>query len=363
MTLTGTYADAPQTPGTPGRPLDLAPTVGRRSHRCASVSGTAARAVSRCADVCGMAPAGSVERRWWQLRCVWRGAARGTGGSWRSVRPQVAVPGGEGSSREAGGSQASRVPVPSGRHAQPGDSSHPCPPGSRPKFPVKLLSGRGASPGAPILGDQVHRHPGLIQTSRLPSGPHVMLLELTELFLAPALTHADEYGKDQLHSTGLVPEMRNDFGPTPFLCKGPFRQVRRAHILAMPCGHLQVIETGLGIVLQTPARLWEGIVIRRQQGLLTALTFLKRRRIPHVGDQGFAGRPRLRGHLLVEMLHRMKPTAHPQRARPHTVHRLDQAWRPVRGDRHGRLQPTFDQIPPHLQTTRITFTMGGREGQ
>ena len=37
-------------------------------------------------------------------------------------------------------------------------------PGSRPKFPVKLLSGRGASPGAPILGDQVHRHPGLIQT-------------------------------------------------------------------------------------------------------------------------------------------------------------------------------------------------------
>ena len=35
---------------------------------------------------------------------------------------------------------------------------------SRPKFPVKLLSGRGASPGAPILGDQVHRHPGLIQT-------------------------------------------------------------------------------------------------------------------------------------------------------------------------------------------------------
>ena len=31
MTLTGTYADAPQTPGAPGRPLDLAPTVGRRS--------------------------------------------------------------------------------------------------------------------------------------------------------------------------------------------------------------------------------------------------------------------------------------------------------------------------------------------
>jgi hypothetical protein len=29
---------------------------------------------------------------------------------------------------------------------------------SRPKFPVKLLSGRSASPGAPLLGDQVYRH-------------------------------------------------------------------------------------------------------------------------------------------------------------------------------------------------------------
>jgi hypothetical protein len=65
----------------------------------------------------------------------------------------------------------------------------------------------------------------------------------------------------------------------------------------------------------------------------------------------------------VEMLPLMKPTAHPQRARPHPVHRLDQAWRSVRGDRHGRLQPTFDQSPQHLPPTRITFPLGGREGQ
>ena len=102
-----------------------------------------------------------------------------------------------------------------------------------------------------------------------------MLLELTQLLLAPALTHPDEHRQDQLHETDLVPEMRNDFGPTPFLFKGPFRQVRRAPLLAMPRGHLQVMETGLRRVLQTPARLGKGVTRWRQQGRLTALTCLK----------------------------------------------------------------------------------------
>jgi hypothetical protein len=35
--------------------------------------------------------------------------------------------------------------------------------GARPTFPVKSLSGRGASPGAPILAQSLHRDQGVIQ--------------------------------------------------------------------------------------------------------------------------------------------------------------------------------------------------------
>jgi hypothetical protein len=59
----------------------------------------------------------------------------------------------------------------------------------------------------------------------------------------------------------------------------------------------------------------------------------------------------------------MKPTAPPPRAGPHPGRRLAHAWRSVRGERHGRLQPAFAQLPPPLQTPRITCTLGGREGQ
>ena len=73
--------------------------------------------------------------------------------------------------------------------------------------------------------------------------------------------------------------MGNDFGASPLLFKGALCQVRGPHILAMTRGHLEMIETGLGIILQTPARLREGGLIVCQEGLLAALAFLKRRRI------------------------------------------------------------------------------------
>ena len=68
----------------------------------------------------------------------------------------------------------------------------------------------------------------------------------------------------------------------PVLFKSALRQVRRAHILAMACGHLQMIETGFRIVRQAPARFRKGLLILGQQRLLAALAFLKGWGIPHV---------------------------------------------------------------------------------
>jgi len=80
-------------PEPPGRPLAIAKTGVMISNRGSSVSGAAALAGSRCASGCGTATAVRVWRRRWRLRRVWRWAARGYAGSWRIVRPRVAVPG------------------------------------------------------------------------------------------------------------------------------------------------------------------------------------------------------------------------------------------------------------------------------
>ena len=61
------------------------------------------------------------------------------------------------------------------------------------------------------------------------------------------------------------------------------QQVRRAHILAMACGHLQMIATGFRIVRPAPARFRKGLLILGQQRLLAALAVLKGWSIPHVG--------------------------------------------------------------------------------
>jgi hypothetical protein len=122
----------------------------------------------------------------------------------------------------------------------------------------------------------------------------VVLCALTTRLLAPAFTQADEHGEDQRHSTRLVPQMWNAVGPSPLLFKSAFRKVRWAHLLAMPPGHLQVIAASL--VLQTPASLGKGVVIRRQRGLLPALAFQKRWGIAQVGRHDFERRPGRRGH-------------------------------------------------------------------
>jgi hypothetical protein len=109
-----------------------------------------------------------------------------------------------------------------------------------------------------------------------------MLCELTQLLLPPALTHAHEHSANHLDYTGLVPQMGHAFRAPPLLCKDALRPVRGLHILAMPRGHLAVIETGLGVSLQAPVRLRAGVLLVGPQGLLAALAFFKRRRIPHV---------------------------------------------------------------------------------
>src|SRR5215467_267190 len=90
----------PQEP--PGRPMAIAKTVVMISNRCSSVLGAAAMEVSRCASGCGTATAVIVWRRRWRLRSVWRWAVRGYAGSWRIVRPIVAVPWGCVSSMDSG---------------------------------------------------------------------------------------------------------------------------------------------------------------------------------------------------------------------------------------------------------------------
>jgi hypothetical protein len=106
--------------------MDIAKTGVMISTRCSAVSGYAAMAVSLCASGCGTATAVIVWRLRGRLRRVWRGAARGYAGSWRLVRPRGAGPWVCVSRMDSGCSHSSRVPVPSGTHAKPGDSSNPC---------------------------------------------------------------------------------------------------------------------------------------------------------------------------------------------------------------------------------------------
>jgi len=61
--------------------------------------------------------------------------------------------------------------------------------------------------------------------------------------------------------------MGNHFGTPPFLLKGALREVRGPDILPMPRRDLQVIETGLGIVGQAPARFGKGPLILCEQRL------------------------------------------------------------------------------------------------
>ena len=98
-----------------------------------------------------------------------------------------------------------------------------------------------------------------------------MLLQLTQLLLAPTLTHAAEASEDALATAGTSPLRRGAIGPPPGLAASAFRQVGRAHLRAMPPRTLQRMPTRLGILLKAPTRFWAGGLILRQQGLPAAL--------------------------------------------------------------------------------------------
>jgi hypothetical protein len=203
----------------------------------------------------------------------------------------------------------------------------------------------------------------LVEPSRLPQGPHLVLLERTLLLFAPAFTPPYQYCKDALHSAGFIPQRRDHCGAPPFRLKRARCEVRGPHILPMPSGHLQVMEAGRALVSHTAAGFGKRGLIWLDQVMEAPLPFVKRRGVPQVGHQGLARWPGLRGHLLGQMLQLMKPAPHPQSPRPHRVNRFDAPWGAIRRDGHRRLEPALEQIPSHLQTTLIAFTLGRREGQ
>jgi hypothetical protein len=50
---------------------------------------------------------------------------------------------------------------------------------------------------------------------------NLLLLQLAATLLAPAVTDADLDRKEQVHSTALIPQMRNDLGAPPLFDKRP----------------------------------------------------------------------------------------------------------------------------------------------
>ena len=100
-------------------------------------------------------------------------------------------------------------------------------------FPVKLVSGRGTSPGGPFPRDEVRRHEGLVEPKQLTQGSHVVLCKLTQLLLAPSVTYPDQHGKDQCEQTRFISQIGDNFSPPPFLLTGPHGQIGGAHRLVL----------------------------------------------------------------------------------------------------------------------------------
>jgi hypothetical protein len=64
----------------------------------------------------------------------------------------------------------------------------------------------------------------------------------------------------------------------------------------------------------------------------------------------------------VEMLHRMKPAAEPQRARPPRLDSFDETRRLICRDRPGGLEAPLHQVPYYCEATLSARTLGGRQG-
>ena len=202
----------------------------------------------------------------------------------------------------------------------------------------------------------------MVQTSGLPSGPHLVWCKRTDLRRPPTLTDAPEHGKAPCAYPRRIPPVREHLGAPSFLFAGACRPGRRAHLRALARWDLAGGATSLGSFLSAPPCCRHGALRRVEPVLPPALAFRKRRRIPHGGHQGFARGPGLRRDLLIQMLPRVAPPAHPERPRPHGLHRFAQAggavWRA--GDQ--RLESACAQSPQALQTTVIARAVSGREG-
>jgi hypothetical protein len=84
---------------------------------------------------------------------------------------------------------------------------------------------------------------------------------------------------------------------------------------------------------------------------------------PAYPPQRLARRPGLRRPWLPPVRPLLKPTAHPEGARPPTVDRFEEPRRPVRRDRDGGLEPPFAQLPSPRQPTLLALALAGREAQ
>ena len=132
-----------------------------------------------------------------------------------------------------------------------------------------------------------------VQLSTLTQAANLLLLKFTKTLLAPALTDPDQDRKDEFHHTALVPEMGDNLRPSPFFLKGPLGEVRGAHVLLMPLGNVEMIETGLSIVEQAATRLGKVPLLTGDNRLPALLSRQHGRCIPHVDHQGFELRPGL----------------------------------------------------------------------
>ena len=128
--------------------------------------------------------------------------------------------------------------------------------GSSPFFPVKLASGRGASPG--FVAIVTRWCPGVLIQPQRGAGPECGLLARTVLLLAPALTDTPPDRQPAFHHARCIPQLGPHSGPAARLLQRPFGPMRGPDILPRPYRDFAVLPTGLGSVGKTAARVGPG---------------------------------------------------------------------------------------------------------
>jgi hypothetical protein len=93
-----------------------------------------------------------------------------------------------------------------------------------------------------------HTHFVFVQLATLAQAANLVLFQLTQAPLAPALPDPAQDRKDEFHHTALVPQLGTDLGPSALLCKGARGKVGGAHVVLRALGDVEMIETGLGSV-------------------------------------------------------------------------------------------------------------------